>query len=195
MISRRARMGFAAGCVLLGTAAGLAAVPTSITEPVGADPRLGAIDIENSLAQPGVKRAENDVPTGNPLWAVPLKELAVTRERPIFSPSRRPPPPAVVAAPYVPPPPPPASREPERPPLALVGTVAGENEGLGVFLDQTTNKVVRLKLGDGHQGWMLRKVIGREVTLQKDGQSVTLALPAPGAIRPAPATARAPDPE
>src|SRR5262249_23926388 len=92
-------------------------------------------------------------------------------------------------------PPPPASREPERPPLALVGTVAGENEGLGVFLDQTTNKVVRLKLGDGHQGWMLRKVIGREVTLQKEGQSVTLALPAPGSNRPAPSTARAPDPE
>jgi len=195
MISRRARIGFAAGCVLLGTAAGLAAVPTAITEPVGADPRLGAIDIENSFEQPGVKRAESDLRTGNPLWTIPLKELAVTRERPIFSPSRRPPPPAVVAAPYIPPQPPPAVREPERPPLALVGTVAGENEALGIFLDQTSNKIVRLKLGDGHQGWLLRKVIGREVTLQKDGQSVTLGLPAPGTIRSAPTTARAPDPE
>ena len=195
MISRRARMGFAAGSVLLGTAAGLAAVPTSITEPVGADPKLGAIDIDAGFEQHGVKRAESEVPTGNPLWAIPLKELAVTRERPIFSSSRRPPQPAVVAAPYVPPPPPPAPREPERPQLALVGTVAGEEEGLGVFLDQTTNKIVRLRLGDGHQGWMLRKVIGREVTLQKDGQTVTLVLPAPGSKGTASSTARAPDPE
>jgi len=180
---------------MFGTAAGLAAVPTAITERVGTDPRLGAIDIETSFEQLGVKRAESEVPTGNPLWAVPLKELAVTRERPIFSPSRRPPAPAVVAAPYVPPPPPPASREPERPQLSLVGTVAGDNEGLGVFLDQTTNKIVRLKLGDGHQGWMLHKVMGREVILQKDGQTVTLALPAPGSNRPASSTARAPDPE
>src|SRR5690348_5378824 len=30
-------------------------------------------------------------PTGNPLWSIPLSALAATRERPIFSASRRPP--------------------------------------------------------------------------------------------------------
>src|SRR5262249_52823969 len=36
-------------------------------------------------------------PTGNPLWALPLKQLSMTRERPVFSPSRRPPPPPAPA--------------------------------------------------------------------------------------------------
>src|SRR5215472_1432828 len=39
------------------------------------------------------------VKTANPLWAIPLATLTTTRDRPIFSPSRRPPPPAVAAAP------------------------------------------------------------------------------------------------
>src|SRR4051794_9583272 len=30
-------------------------------------------------------------PSGNPLWAIPLKSLSFTRERPLFTPSRRPP--------------------------------------------------------------------------------------------------------
>jgi hypothetical protein len=40
--------------------------------------------------------------TGNPLWAIPLSLLTATRDRPLFSVSRRPP---VVAAPTVAPPP------------------------------------------------------------------------------------------
>src|SRR5438045_3679915 len=31
--------------------------------------------------------------SGNPLWTIPLASLTATRERPIFTPSRRPPPP------------------------------------------------------------------------------------------------------
>src|SRR5215212_880442 len=34
-------------------------------------------------------------PRGNPLWGIPLKSLSLTRERPLFTPSRRPPAPAV----------------------------------------------------------------------------------------------------
>ena len=115
---------------------------------------------------------------GNPLWAIPIKDLSVTRERPIFSPSRRPPPPAVAATPYVPPPPPPTPAGPQRPQLALVGTVVNTNEGFGIFLDQATNTVVRLKTGEGHNGWILRSVQGREATLQKDRDTAVLALPA-----------------
>src|ERR1700733_4123673 len=38
---------------------------------------------------------------GNPLWGVPLIVLSITRDRSLFSPSRRPIEPAVVAAPVV----------------------------------------------------------------------------------------------
>jgi hypothetical protein len=115
--------------------------------------------------------------SANPLWAMPLAQFPVTRERPIFSSSRRPPPPAVapVAVPKVAAVPKP--REPERPPLTLVGTAASDEEGYGMFLDQTTKVVFRLRVGEDYQGWKLRSVQGREATLEKDQQVVPLALP------------------
>jgi hypothetical protein len=61
----------------------------------------------------------------------------------------------------------------------LVGVIAGDQEGFGVFLDQATNNVVRLKTGQDHQGWVLVSVKGREVTLEKNKRSATLALPVP----------------
>ena len=69
--------------------------------------------------------------------------------------------------------------EPERPPLSLVGTIASDDEGFGIFLDQSTKAVFRLKVGEDYQGWKLRSVQGREATLEKDQQVVPLALPQP----------------
>lgn len=117
-------------------------------------------------------------PSANPLWAVPLSRLSGTRDRPIFSPSRRPPPAAVVAEPAVKPAP--RKKEIEPPPLALVGTIASGDEGFGIFLDQSTKAALRLKLGEDYQGWKLRAIRGREVTMEKDEHEAVLALPQPG---------------
>jgi hypothetical protein len=120
--------------------------------------------------------------SANPLWAIPLTKLSGTRDRPIFSPSRRPPPPPVVAAEPAPaPPPPPRKKELEPPPLSLVGTIASDEESFGIFLDPSTKQALRLKLGEDYQGWKLRAVQGREVTVEKDQQSTVLTLPAPSA--------------
>jgi general secretion pathway protein N len=118
----------------------------------------------------------------NPLWGIPLKALAHTRDRPVFSPSRRPPPVAVAEPEDSKPPPPPPPRKAEivPPPLSLVGTIAGGDEGFGIFLDQSTKAALRLKIGDDYQGWKLRAINGREVTLEKDQQGALLTLPAPG---------------
>jgi general secretion pathway protein N len=121
--------------------------------------------------------ASERVLSANPLWAIPLSQLPITRDRPIFSPSRRPPPPAVAPAAVPKVAAVPKPREPERPQLTLVGTVAGDDEGFGIFLDQSTKVVFRLKVGQDHQGWKLRSVQGREATLEKDHQVVPLALP------------------
>jgi hypothetical protein len=117
--------------------------------------------------------------SANPLWAIPLSQLPITRDRPIFSPSRRPPPLAVApaAAPKVAAVPKPT--EPERPQFTLVGTIASEDEGFGIFLDQSTKAVFRLKVGEDHQGWKLRSIQGREAILEKEQQVVPLALPEP----------------
>jgi general secretion pathway protein N len=134
---------------------------------------------------PGLRMSDAVKPaaprTGNPLWAVPLSALSLTRDRPLFSASRRPPPPVVAPPPVAvvrAPPLPPRPREPEKPRLSLVGTVGGE-DGIAVFVDQTNQAIVRLRTGEGHQGWILRTVGGREVTLQNDRDTAILALPKP----------------
>jgi general secretion pathway protein N len=118
---------------------------------------------------------------GNPLWALPLKQLSITRERPVFSPSRRPPPPATptyVAPVAVRSPPKPV--EPERPSITLLGTILGSTESIGVFFNPTTRDIVRLRVGEDHEGWALRSVKTREATLVKDRERVVLELPPPG---------------
>ena len=150
----------------------------------------GALDLPPSNVVPAPvdispgapARVERSEPSGNPLWAIPLSALTATRERPLFTPSRRAPAPAVPGTPVAaaPAPPPPAPAQPEQPPLQLVGAIASETEGFAVFLDQATNNVVRLKLGQDHSGWVLQSVKGREVTLAKDGRVATMVLPQPG---------------
>ena len=124
--------------------------------------------------------AEPPAFAGNPLSNLPLTELSNTRERPIFSASRRLPiKPTYVAPvtvrPTVKPP------EVERPAVSLVGTVIGSDVRIGVFLETATKDVVRLRVGEDHQRWVLRLITAREVTLVKDsGQAVVLNLPSPG---------------
>jgi general secretion pathway protein N len=136
---------------------------------------------ETPATQPNQPVAKQSEPSANPLWAIPLSKLTATRDRPLFLPSRRAPAPAIAAAPVAaltlsaPPP-----AEPERPSLTLVGAIASDTEGFAVFLDQSTNTVIRLRTGQDHQGWVLRAVKGREATLVKASISATLMLPEPG---------------
>jgi general secretion pathway protein N len=132
-------------------------------------------------APPAPTEGSAPVLSDNPLWAVPLTSLSATRERPIFSPSRRPPAAAVAVQRAAPPPPKPT--EPERPQLSLVGTIASANEGFGIFVDALTKAALRLKVGEEYQGWKLRSVRGREVVLEKDETAATLAMPKPGEER------------
>jgi hypothetical protein len=130
------------------------------------------------LAAPSATSTAESVPSANPLWTIPLGNLTATRERPLFSPSRRPPPPVVVAKAPPPPPPPPKPAEPEKPQLSLVGTVLGENwERIGLFVNPADRNGVRLKLGEDHKGWVLRAVRARQVVLEKGQQSAVLELP------------------
>lgn len=116
--------------------------------------------------------------SGNPLWGIPLGSLSATRERPIFSASRRGPAVAVSVPrsepvkPIVRPP------EPEHLNLTLVGTVVSEAESIGVFLDQSTHIFVRLRAGEEHLGWIVRSIKARKVSLEKNSRTETLSLPA-----------------
>ena len=143
-------------------------------------PPVTTVRVVTPPAEPAQERALS----ANPLWAIPLAQLSATRERPIFSPSRRPPPAAVAAEPAIVKAPTVRKKGPETPPLALVGTIASDEEGFGIFLDQSTKAAIRLKVGEDYQGWKLRSVQGRETALEKDQQVVTLALPQPALGQP-----------
>ena len=122
--------------------------------------------------------AANESEAGNPLWGIPLRSLEETRERPLFSPSRRPPPlPAISAAP----PPQPAKvvalREPDQPELNLLGVVIGSSEGFAIFLNNATHAVIRLKTGEDEDGWILRSVAEREAVLEKNHRTAIVRLP------------------
>lgn len=120
----------------------------------------------------GGARARSAVGHANPLWAIPLSSLSATRNRPIFSPNRRPSSRVLQS-----------SVSPSRPPLALVGAITGQSEGVAIFLDKTTKRTIRLKTGESHLGWTLRRVKGREATLQNENKSAILELPSLPASR------------
>jgi general secretion pathway protein N len=168
------------GLLGVGSSAELNAA-TSSTLDILSDDRAG--DAPDSVEVGGVKplarpnrEPAKPLPGGNPLWLVPLSVLSATQERPIFSASRRPPPRAVVAPveSVVAAPPPPA--EPDRLALALIGAVVGDSDAIAVFLDRTSQKIVRLRQGDSHAGWQLSSVQGREVTFKKADRTEILAL-------------------
>ncbi len=129
----------------------------------------------NAASQEAVDR-EAPAP-GNPLWRLPLKQFSATRERPIFSRSRRPPPPAptyvapVEVRPIKPP-------EPERPTIALTGTIIGtDGYRSAVFRDTSSQDVLRLRVGDNYHGWVMLLITPREATLVKNGQQALIELP------------------
>ena len=124
------------------------AVPSNWSEPT-----TSVVEVTIPPAAPNAPVPSVERPlSANPLWAMPIKQFSVTRERPIFLPSRRPPAPppsAVTVAKVIAPPKP---KEPEQPQLSLVGTIASDEDQFGIFVDQATKNVLRLRVGEDFQG-------------------------------------------
>jgi hypothetical protein len=119
-------------------------------------------------------RVETASPAGvvNPLAAPSLDRLSATRERPLFTPSRRaaPPPPTPVAstAPIEP------AAGPPR--IALVGVVISVQGPRAVINDMALNKIVRVRLGDEIDGWIVRQIDERLLVLSRDDRSASYKL-------------------
>jgi hypothetical protein len=101
---------------------------------------------------------------GNPLWAIPLSALTATRERPLFSESRRPP---IVASPIVAPPPQrqgdPAPPPPEQPSFTLVGTIVSPKASVAV-LQGSNLRTIRVLTGREHAAHGGRAPVGASTT-------------------------------
>jgi general secretion pathway protein N len=119
----------------------------------------------------------NEPAAGNPLWGIPLRSLQAARERPLFSPSRRPARAPIAAAPLPQPAKAVAMRQPDQPELNLLGVIVGSGEGYAVFLNNATHAVIRLKTGEEEDGWILRSVAEREAVLEKNHRTAIVRLP------------------
>ncbi len=115
----------------------------------------------------------------NPLWAIPMASLSATRERPIFSPSRRPPPvrPLASQAQQLSA----QSNQPDHPSLILLGTVSAGSSSIAVFENEGSKDVIRLRTGESHSGWILKDVKPREATFLRGSTTAVLDIPSPPA--------------
>ena len=123
----------------------------------------------------------------SPLAVHSLDRLSATRERPLFSPSRRAP------APPPPPPPRPPPPPPEPPNVTLVGIVMDAGEARAIVQSGPTNEVRRVRIGDEIGGWKVAQIESRRLVLKLDSRLATFSMfsghrnPAPrAAARPAP---------
>jgi hypothetical protein len=163
---------------------------------------LGGVAVTRAHAQtqpqtqprPQVQAPAPATPTAglvSPLAVHPVDRLSATRERPLFSPSRRPPapPPPIIN----PPPPPP----PGPPNVTLVGIVMDADEARAIVQSGPKNEIRRVRIGDDIGGWKVVQIEGRRLVLKLDSRLATFSMfsgrgnPAPRAA-PQPAQKAAP---
>ena len=167
--------------ILLATFSAL--VATAVAGPSD-EPTRPAPEVEGAFAPAtegaGVADAGARSRTGNPLWTVPLSALSATRDRPLFSASRRPP---IVALPIVAPPPQKqealAPPPPERPLLTLIGTIVSPEASVAMLQGANTEAISRLRVGQENDGWQVRGIGLRSIVVEKGPQSIELDLPRP----------------
>jgi general secretion pathway protein N len=150
--------------------------------PAGSAPATEETGVADAAGLSGAPRAPDPGAKprgGNPLWTVPLSALSATRDRPLFSASRRPP---IVAVPIVAPPPKQealAPPPPERPLLTLIGTIVSPKASIAILQGSNTEAISRLRVGQENDGWRLRGISLRSIVVEKGAQSVELDLPRP----------------
>jgi hypothetical protein len=121
-----------------------------------------ALDLA-SLAQAQTKPS---TALDNPVAALSLDQLSVTRERPLFSPTRRAPRPLTVMS-IVRPLPPPLPPSPP-PKIELYGTIIDAADALAIVVSTADNQTVRLRLGDEIGGWKVIVIDQRKLVLSHD---------------------------
>ena len=124
-----------------------------------------------SAAEPARQSEDHRVvtPPVSPLAAQPLDRMSNTRDRPLFSPTRRPPaPPPVVAAAPPPPPPPPD--------VALLGVVMDGEEARAVVRTGPAAKIQRVGIGDDIGGWKVGQIEARQLVLLLDGRTAKFTM-------------------
>ena len=111
----------------------------------------------------------------NPIVAQSIDSLSATRERPLFSPTRRPParpaaapPPLVRRTDPVPPPSPPG--------VVLLGVVIGADTARAFVHSESPDKTLRVGIGDDIGGWKVNEIERHELILSLGDRSATFKI-------------------
>jgi hypothetical protein len=120
--------------------------------------------------------AQPDAALANPLAAHSIAEFTATRERPLFSPTRRPPPPPVVAEVPRPVAPQSPASPPSPPSMALFGTVIGLNGARALIRSGDAGKIVEVGAGDAVGGWTVNQIDKRHLVLSLGERLATFEL-------------------
>jgi hypothetical protein len=116
--------------------------------------------------------ARQAVAPATPLAVQPFDSLRASRERPLFSPTRRPPapPPVVERRPDPPPPPPPP------PNVALFAVVVVGDDARAVVRTAPGADVTRVRTGDDIGGWTVARIESQRLVLSLDGRLATFTM-------------------
>jgi hypothetical protein len=106
----------------------------------------------------------------NPLAARPLDEFSATRDRPLFTRSRRPPAARIAPVAAAPPPPPPP------PKLALVGILVEAGAASAVVRGAPSEKAIHVHVGEEIDGWKVTRIAERQIELSQGERSVTFTM-------------------
>jgi hypothetical protein len=121
----------------------------------------------------------------SPLAEYSLDRLSATRERPLFSPNRRPPPPPPVIVATRPPPAPP-------PNVTVLGIVMDAEEARAI-VQTGGSEVRRVRIGDDIGGWKVVQIEQRLLVLSLDNRSASFTMfGSPALGRPNDPTPKAP---
>jgi hypothetical protein len=105
----------------------------------------------------------------------PLDELKATRERPLFSPSRRAPP--VAEAEAAPPSDEAPAAEETEWEYELSGVVMGKDVSVAILRHKGTNEVKRVKQGETFESWTVQTIAARSVVVKgSDAKTITMEL-------------------
>jgi len=111
----------------------------------------------------------------NPQAALNFEQLSATRDRPLFTSSRKapqiapPPPPIIaVAAPVAEPPPPPQ--------ILLAGVIVDRQGPRAMLRADPTAKIIAVRLGDDVSGWKVTDIEPQRMTLSLDDRAIDVSL-------------------
>jgi general secretion pathway protein N len=101
----------------------------------------------------------------------PLEELQATRERPLFSPRRRPDEEAAgeTETSLV-------EESPDALPFELTGVVMGADIAVAILRNRDTQETVHLRQGEALDAWSLEEIASRHVVLRQEDRQVRLEL-------------------